>query len=68
MSRAQQKNEELKAAKERQMSYSTHLGISIQNVAKNSDSLMNNMLHLQQSIDEARKRKQVRNVCMLISQ
>jgi predicted nucleic acid-binding Zn-ribbon protein len=68
VSRAQQKNEELKAAKEKQQSHITQLEISVQNVATDRDSLKNNVLHLQQAVDEARKRKQVRNVCMLIGQ
>jgi esterase/lipase len=68
VSRAQQKNEELKAAKEKQQSHVTQLEISIQDVANDRDSLKNNVLHLQQAADEARKRKQVRNICMLIGQ
>jgi predicted nucleic acid-binding Zn-ribbon protein len=68
VSRAQHKNEELKAAKEKQKSHITQLEISIQDVSNDRDALKNNVLHLQQAIGEARKRKQVRNLCMLIGQ
>jgi hypothetical protein len=59
VSRAQQKNEELTAAKEAQKFHITDLEFSLQNVTSDRDSLMNKVLHFQQAIDEARKRKQV---------
>jgi hypothetical protein len=67
VSRAQQKNEELTAAKEAEKIRITDLEISIQNVASDRDSWMNKVLHFQQAIDEARKRKQVQNVCFLLA-
>jgi hypothetical protein len=66
-SKAQQKNEELTAAKETQKNQITDLEISLQSAANDRDSWKNKVLHLQQSIDEARKRNQVQSVCFFLA-
>jgi hypothetical protein len=62
---AEQKNEELTAEEETLKSHLMKLEIAQQEVTSDNDLLKNKILHLQQEIYEAGKRKQVRNVYFL---
>jgi hypothetical protein len=64
VNRAQQKNEELTVNKEVLMNHAAKLETSLQDMSNDREFWKNNELNLQQTIDEARKRKQVRIVCM----
>lgn len=60
MSRTQQKNEELTAITKEKMSHITKLEASLQDVNNDKDIRKKSVLHLQQVIDGAGERKQVR--------